>query len=36
MYGDIYRYYKNHFGFKARFLYPILVFRLLVVSSIKA
>lgn len=36
MYGDIYRYYKKHFGFKARFLYPILVFRLLVVSSIKA
>lgn len=36
MYGDIYRYYKNNFGFKARFLYPILVMRLLIVSSIKA
>ncbi len=36
MYSDIYRYYKNYFGFKAKFLYPILVFRLLVVSSIKA
>ena len=36
MYGDIYRYYKNYFGFKAKFLYPILVFRLLIVSSIKA
>ena len=36
MYGDIYRYYKKNFGFKARFLYPILVFRLLVVSSIKS
>jgi O-antigen biosynthesis protein len=36
MYGDIYRYYKNYFGFKARFLYPILVARLLIVSSIKA
>ncbi len=36
MYGDIYRYYKNNFGFKAVFLYPILVIRLLIVSSIKA
>ena len=36
MYGDIYRFYKNHFGFKAKLLYPILVFRLLVVSTIKA
>ncbi|MCI0450462.1 MAG: glycosyltransferase family 2 protein [Chlorobi bacterium] len=36
MYSDIYRYYKNHFGFKSKFLYPILVFRLLVVSTIKA
>jgi len=36
MYGDIYRYYKNYFGFKAKFLYPILVFRLFIVSSIKA
>jgi O-antigen biosynthesis protein len=36
MYGDIYRYYKNYFGFKAKFLYPILVARLLIVSSIKA
>lgn len=36
MYGDIYRYYKNYFGFKAKFLYPILVLRLLIVSTIKA
>lgn len=36
MYGDIYRYYKNYFGFKAKFLYPILVARLFIVSSIKA
>lgn len=36
MYGDIYRYYRNYFGFKAKFLYPILVFRLLVVSTIKS
>lgn len=36
MYSDIYRYYKNNFGFKARFLYPILVLRLLIVSTIKA
>ncbi len=36
MYGDIYRYYKNYFGFKAKFLYPILVARLVIVSSIKA
>jgi GT2 family glycosyltransferase len=36
MYGDIYRYYKNNFGFKAMFLYPILALRLLIVSSIKA
>jgi GT2 family glycosyltransferase len=35
MYADIYRYYKNYFGFKAKFLYPILVLRLLVVSTIK-
>ena len=35
MYGDIYRYYKNYFGFKAKFLYPILVVRLLIVSTIK-
>jgi GT2 family glycosyltransferase len=35
MYGDIYRYYKNNFGFKAVFLYPILVLRLLIVSTIK-
>ncbi len=35
MYGDIYRYYKNNFGFKAVFLYPILVSRLLIVSTIK-
>lgn len=35
MYGDIYRYYKNNFGYKAKFLYPILVFRLLIVTSIK-
>lgn len=36
MYSDIYRYYKNNFGFKAVFLYPILAFRLIIVSSIKA
>lgn len=36
MYSDIYRYYRRHFGFKAKFLYPILAFRLLVVSSIKS
>ncbi len=36
MYGDIYRYYKKNFGFKAVFLYPILALRLLVVSTIKA
>ncbi|MCC6866655.1 MAG: glycosyltransferase family 2 protein [Ignavibacteria bacterium] len=36
MYGDIYRYYRKHFGFKAVFLYPILAFRLLVVSTIKS
>lgn len=36
MYSDIYRYYKNNFGFKAKFLYPILVLRLLIVSTIKA
>lgn len=35
MYGDIYRYYLNYFGFKAKFLYPILVLRLAVVSTIK-
>lgn len=35
MYGDIYRYYRNNFGFKAKFLYPILVFRLLLVSAFK-
>ncbi|MCX7878924.1 MAG: glycosyltransferase, partial [Ignavibacteria bacterium] len=36
MYGDIYRYYRNNFGLKAKLLYPILVFRLLIVSTIKA
>ncbi len=36
MYGDIYRYYCRNFGFKAKFLYPILVTRLLIVSTIKA
>lgn len=36
MYGDIYRYYCRNFGFKAKFLYPILVIRLLIVSTIKA
>ncbi|HMQ79144.1 MAG TPA: glycosyltransferase family 2 protein [Ignavibacteria bacterium] len=36
MYSDIYRYYSKHFGFKAKFLYPILAFRLIVVSTIKA
>jgi len=36
MYSDIYRYYSRHFGFKAKFLYPILAFRLLIVSTIKA
>jgi GT2 family glycosyltransferase len=35
MYGDIYRYYSKYYGFKAKFLYPILVFRLLIVSTIK-
>ena len=33
MYGDIYRFYKDNFAFKAVFLYPILVLRLLIVSS---
>lgn len=36
MYSDIYRYYRRQFGFKAKFLYPILVFRLLIVSTIKS
>jgi GT2 family glycosyltransferase len=36
MYSDIYRYYIRNFGFKAKFLYPILVIRLLIVSTIKA
>lgn len=36
MYGDIYRYYCRNFGFKAKFLYPILVFRLIVVTTIKS
>lgn len=36
MYSDIYRYYRRHFGFKAKFLYPILAFRLLIVSTIKS
>lgn len=36
MYGDIYRYYCRNFGFKAKFLYPILVIRLLIVTTIKA
>ncbi len=36
MYSDIYRYYSRHFGFKAKFLYPILAIRLLIVTSIKA
>ena len=36
MYSDIYRYYTKHFGFKAKFLYPILAFRLIVVSTIKS
>lgn len=35
MYSDIYRYYKDNFGFKAVFLYPILAFRLFLVSTIK-
>jgi GT2 family glycosyltransferase len=35
MYGDIYRYYRNNFGYKALFLYPILAVRLLLVSTIK-
>lgn len=35
MYSDIYRYYRNQFGFKAKFLYPILAARLLFVSSVK-
>ncbi len=36
MYSDIYRYYYRNFGFKAKFLYPILAFRLLIVSTIKS
>ena len=36
MYSDIYRYYSRNFGFKAKFLYPILAFRLILVSTIKA
>ncbi len=36
MYSDIYRYYSKHFGFKAKFLYPILAFRLIIVSTIKS
>ncbi len=36
MYSDIYRYYRKHFGFKAKFLYPILAFRLIIVSTIKS
>ncbi len=36
MYSDIYRYYCRNFGFKAKLLYPILAFRLIVVSTIKA
>jgi len=36
MYEDIYRYYKDNFGFNAVFLYPILVLRLLLVSLIKS
>lgn len=36
MYSDIYRYYCRNFGFKAKFLYPILAFRLIIVSTIKA
>jgi GT2 family glycosyltransferase len=36
MYSDIYRYYCRNFGFKAKFLYPILAFRLIVVSTIKS
>lgn len=36
MYEDIYRYYKDNFGFKAVFLYPILVLRLMLVSLIKS
>ncbi len=36
MYSDIYRYYSRNFGFKAKFLYPILAVRLILVSTIKA
>lgn len=36
MYSDIYRYYKDNFGFKAKFLYPILALRLFIVSTIKS
>lgn len=35
MYGDILRYYKNVFGFRAYFLFPVLTFRLLTVSIFK-
>jgi GT2 family glycosyltransferase len=35
MYEDIYRYYRNNFGFKAIILVPILVLRLLFVSATK-
>jgi GT2 family glycosyltransferase len=35
MYGDILRYYRNNFGFKASFLIPVLYFRLLLVSVFK-
>ncbi len=36
MYSDIYRYYCRNFGFKAKFLYPILAFRLVLVSTIRS
>jgi len=36
MYGDIFRYYRNNFGIKAYLLLPVLAFRLLFVSIIKA
>jgi hypothetical protein len=32
MYEDIFRYYKNNFGFRAYFLLPVLIIRLLIVS----
>jgi GT2 family glycosyltransferase len=35
MYGDIFRYFRNNFGFKANLLLPVLSIRLLIISAIK-